>query len=108
MGFALSDITLTSIAFKPLGRIPQCHTGEGEDYSPQLSWSNAPENSESFALVCHDPDAPLLTPQSYGFVHWVLYGIPRPVRELPGRLRGVCSRKKPLWQYWIWWAYAPA
>ena len=83
MGFALSEINLTSNSFKSQGRIPQVHTGEGEDYSPHLAWSNAPENAESFAVVCHDPDAPLIESNGYGFVHWVLYGIPRPVRELP-------------------------
>ena len=83
MGFALSDVSLSSTAFKPHGRIPLCHTGEGDDYSPQLSWNKAPEATESFAIVCHDPDAPLLTSQNYGFVHWVLYGIPGTVRELP-------------------------
>ena len=83
MGFALSEIQLTSNSFKPHSRIPQVHTGEGEDYSTHLAWSNAPENTESFAVVCHDPDAPLLTSHGYGFVHWVLYGIPRPVHELP-------------------------
>lgn len=83
MGFALSEINLRSTAFSPQGRIPKDHTGEGEDYSPQLSWSSVPDNTESFAVVCHDPDAPLITPLGYGFVHWVLYGIPRPVHELP-------------------------
>ena len=83
MGFALSEIKLASNAFKSHGPIPQCHTGEGEDYSPHLAWTNTPDNAESFAVVCHDPDAPLLTPNGYGFVHWILYGIPRPVRELP-------------------------
>jgi len=31
----------------------------------------------------HDPDAPLVKPGTYGFVHWVLYGIPGDVSELP-------------------------
>ena len=32
--------------------------------------------TQSFAVVCHDPDAPLVTPGHYGYVHWVLYNIP--------------------------------
>jgi len=82
MGFALSDMTLTSSAFGNGGPIPTRHTGEGEDVSPAMSWSGAPEGTKSFALICHDPDAPLVRPGTYGFVHWVLYGIPASVREL--------------------------
>ncbi len=83
MGFALSDMKLTSSAFETGGAIPKKHTGEGDDVSPAFSWSGAPDNAKSFALICHDPDAPLVTPGHYGFVHWVLYNIPGSVNELP-------------------------
>ena len=82
MGFAISDMKLTSSAFQDGGAIPTRHTGEGEDVSPALAFSNVPEGTESFALICHDPDAPLVKPGAYGFVHWVLYGIPGDTREL--------------------------
>jgi Raf kinase inhibitor-like YbhB/YbcL family protein len=83
MGFALSDMTLTSPAFAAGGGIPTKYTGDAEDVSPAMAWSNVPDGTKSFALVCHDPDAPLITPGQYGFVHWVLYGIPGSVTELP-------------------------
>ena len=83
MGFALSDMTLTSSAFEDGGPIPTRHTGEGEDVSPALSWNKVPEGTRSFALICHDPDAPLVSPGTYGFVHWVLYGIPGSATGLP-------------------------
>lgn len=77
MGFALSDMILTSASFDAGGRIDTRYTGEGEDVSPELSWGNVPEGTKSFAVICHDPDAPLVTPLgTYGFVHWVLYNIP--------------------------------
>lgn len=82
MGFALSDMQVTSPAFAAGGDIPARHTGEGEDLSPALAWSGAPQGAASFAVICHDPDAPLVTPGRYGFVHWVLYNIPGGVREL--------------------------
>lgn len=83
MGFALSDMTLRSSAFEDGGPIPEKYTGEGDDVSPPLSWSDAPDGTRSFAVICHDPDAPLVSPGTYGFVHWVLYGIPGDVSELP-------------------------
>lgn len=82
MGFALSDMTLSSRAFRDGEAIPRKFTGEGEDLSPALEWKNAPEGTQSFALICHDPDAPLIEPGSYGFAHWVLYNIPGAVTGL--------------------------
>lgn len=82
MGFALSDMQLTSTAFASHGTIPARYSGEGEDVSPPLAWSGAPDGAQSFAVICHDPDAPLVTPGTYGFVHWVLY-------DLPGSITGL-------------------
>ncbi len=83
MGFALSDMQLSSSAFGNNGAIPSKHTGEGEDVSPALAWSGAPDGTAAFAVVCHDPDAPLVSPNgTYGFVHWVLYNIPGDVTSL--------------------------
>ena len=82
MGFALSNMQLESSAFNHGGDIPQQYTGEGVDISPQLSWTEAPETTKSFALICHDPDAPLISPGSYGYVHWVLYNIHSNIHSL--------------------------
>lgn len=76
MPFALSDMQLTTSAFENRGTIPRRYTGEGEDVSPELAWHGAPDGARSFAVLCHDPDAPLVTPGTYGFVHWVLYNLP--------------------------------
>ena len=83
MGFAISKMQLTSTAFKEGGAIPKRHTGEGEDVSPALSWTTPPDGTRAFALICHDPDAPLIKAGQYGYVHWVLYNIPGSVDELP-------------------------
>jgi hypothetical protein len=82
MKFAPSTMELRSPAFEPGGRIPAKHTGEGADVSPALAWSDAPAGTRGFALICHDPDAPVLSGGSYGFVHWVLYNIPASVSRI--------------------------
>ena len=68
----VADLKLKSPAFDGHGRIPEKHTGDGEDVSPPLEWTGVPEGTKAFAIVCHDPDAPLVD----GFTHWVAYGIP--------------------------------
>lgn len=82
MGFALSDMQLSSSAFDNHGRIPARHTGEGEDVSPPLAWSGAPQGTRSFAVLCHDPDAPLVKAGTYGYVHWVVYNLPASTNAL--------------------------
>lgn len=83
MGFAISDMQLTSPGFENRGQIPQKYTGYGEDVSPPLEWTKVPEGTRSFAIICHDPDAPLVEPGTYGFVHWVLYNIAGDVSAIP-------------------------
>lgn len=78
-GFHLGELTLTSPAFTHGSRIPDRHTCNGEDFSPELAWANVPDGAQELALVCHDPDAPLTD----GFTHWVLYGIPTDTTGIP-------------------------
>jgi Raf kinase inhibitor-like YbhB/YbcL family protein len=74
-----SDFQLQSSAFAEGKPIPKVHTGEGQDVSPPLAWSGAPQGTKEFALICDDPDAPRDEP----WVHWVIYKIPADARELP-------------------------
>jgi len=77
--FNVQDLAIRSSAFEPHGRIPERHSGDGDDVAPALEWTGVPAGSESFAVVVHDPDAPLVD----GFVHWVAYGIPGDATGLP-------------------------
>ena len=94
MGFALSDIQLSSSAFKQGEAIPAKHTGEAEDLSPALCWKNAPEGTKAFAVICHDPDAPLVSANgTYGYVHWVLYNLPADCSSLEeGTSKGTAGK----------------
>ena len=80
---AADPFTLTSATFKdgtmmpkkvankinPANPNPNC---VGENVSPQLSWSGAPDGTKSFALTMVDPEGRL----GLGVFHWVAYGIP--------------------------------
>ncbi len=55
----------------------------GEEKSPPLAWTGAPEGTQSFVLISDDPDAVeydpgVLSPR----VHWLIWNIPTDVTEL--------------------------
>lgn len=75
----LGDISISSPAFDHGGKIPDKHTANGDDVSPELRFANVPDGTQQLAVICHDPDAPL----TYGFTHWVVYGIPAGTDSIP-------------------------
>ena len=62
---------IKSSAFENNGMIPKLFTCDSSDISPPLMWDSIPDGTQSLALVCDDPDAPMGT-----WVHWVVYNIP--------------------------------
>ena len=58
--------------------IPVKYTCDGEDVSPPLLFLDPPEETQSFALLVDDPDAPAGV-----FTHWIIYDIPASFEGLP-------------------------
>jgi Raf kinase inhibitor-like YbhB/YbcL family protein len=69
-------LTLESSAFRANAEIPRKYTCEGNDVSPPLAWSGAPDGAKSFALIIDDPDAPDPKAPKTVWVHWVVYNLP--------------------------------
>ncbi|NOY52301.1 MAG: YbhB/YbcL family Raf kinase inhibitor-like protein [Deltaproteobacteria bacterium] len=69
---------ITSPVFQQEKMIPPRYTCDGENISPVLSWRSPPPGTESYALICEDPDAP-----AGMWVHWVVYNIPAKSRGFP-------------------------
>ncbi|MBI5630225.1 MAG: YbhB/YbcL family Raf kinase inhibitor-like protein [Elusimicrobia bacterium] len=69
---------MKSPAFAQNSKIPRKLTCDGEDLSPQLSWTGVPQAAKSLAIIMDDPDAPAGL-----WVHWVLYDLPASLPGLP-------------------------
>jgi Raf kinase inhibitor-like YbhB/YbcL family protein len=78
---AAAAFSLSSPAFANDANIPSKFTCDAgmQNPSPALAWTDAPAGTKSFALIMHDPDAPL----AGGFTHWVLFDIPASTASLP-------------------------
>jgi Raf kinase inhibitor-like YbhB/YbcL family protein len=95
---AASYFTLSSTSLTDGARIPfrfgaddqkrPCKPGSteicpcpGQNVSPQLAWSNAPEGTKSFAILMYDIDGLA----GAGVSHWVAYNIAPTTHELKER-----------------------
>ncbi len=70
-GGKMMEITIKSKAFDHGGMIPKKYTCDGINVSPPLTWDPVPEGTETLALICDDPDAPVGI-----WVHWVIFNLP--------------------------------
>lgn len=74
-------MTLTTAAWPDGGRMPAKYTQMGEEASPALSWSAAPDGTASFVLIAHDLDAPIGSGAD-DLLHWMLWNIPAATTSL--------------------------
>jgi Raf kinase inhibitor-like YbhB/YbcL family protein len=71
------SLSISTPSFSGGGDIPKKFTCDGADVSPQLSWTEPPAGTKSFALLVDDPDAPAGT-----WNHWTMWNIPASARGL--------------------------
>ncbi|MBX9693793.1 MAG: YbhB/YbcL family Raf kinase inhibitor-like protein [Cyanobacteria bacterium] len=72
-----AQLSVKSTAFTEGSIIPNKFTGDGQDVSPPLTWSDPPASAKSIALTVEDPDAPAGT-----WFHWIIFNIPPSERQL--------------------------
>jgi Raf kinase inhibitor-like YbhB/YbcL family protein len=71
-------VELSSSSFEDGQEIPRRHGKRGENVSPELSWSDPPPETQSFALAMVDTH-----PDAAGYVHWLVADIDPETAELP-------------------------
>ena len=78
-------------AFEKDGPIPLQYVADGDNASPAIEWSNAPEATKSFVLIADDPDAQKPKP----FTHWLAYDIPASTTKLREGIPGTPVLQEP-------------
>jgi len=96
---------LTTTSFEPGGPIParyafakpdpDQHATLSDNVNPTLEWSEVPDGTRSFALICHDRDAPSVGDDvnqegrevppdlpRVDFFHWVVVDLPADLRSI--------------------------
>ena len=91
---AIQAMTLTSSAWRDGGAIPAKYTQAGDDISPPLPWTGAPDGIVSYALIVHDTDAPIGNGTD-DLLHWMLWNVPPTMTSLHEHVPATSRRHAP-------------
>jgi Raf kinase inhibitor-like YbhB/YbcL family protein len=80
----MANLSVWSRTFHDQGFIPERNSPQGDNTSPDISWSGAPSGTRELVLVVEDPDAPMMNP----FVHWIVHRISPETKSIPAGLPG--------------------
>jgi len=78
-----APIKITIPAFGDGGMIPAkygCSNGTNANISPAIQFSGAPEGTQTYALILHDPDVAI---GGDDVLHWAIFNIPVSATGLP-------------------------
>lgn len=77
----MPELKISSPAFESEAWIPNCHSGFGEDFSPEIQIDGLDAAAVSMAITLDDLGHPIQP----GYNHWVAWNIP-PAKVLPAHL----------------------
>lgn len=77
------ELVVISPAFENGGMIPARYTCRGENVSPAIAWTGAPEGTKSLIVMMEDPDIPTPSLRLFTWTHWIVYNIPPDESSLP-------------------------
>ncbi|MGQ0535394.1 MAG: YbhB/YbcL family Raf kinase inhibitor-like protein [Methanobacteriota archaeon] len=100
-----SAFRLSSAAFTDGEEIPQVHTCDGDNVSPPLRFTGAPNGTASLALIVGDPDAPVPQFPIRNVTHWLVWNITAEAANAtfeegavpPGAVQGNNVAGRPQW-----------
>lgn len=71
------ELRLTSLSFTDGGEFPSDNRGDGDNVSPNLAWTGAPKNTQSFVLIMDSETPGGTKAKAKQKTHWMLYDIPK-------------------------------
>jgi len=77
----LVPLLIESNAFPDGGIVPDKYSFRGGNTQPDFKISNAPAETQSFAIILHDIDVGIGGPDDV--LHWVAFNIPGTTKEIP-------------------------
>jgi Raf kinase inhibitor-like YbhB/YbcL family protein len=80
-GFRLVPLLIESSAFPDGGIVPDKYSFRGGNTQPGFRISNAPPETQSFAIILHDIDVAIGGPDDV--LHWVAFNIPGTATDIP-------------------------
>jgi len=80
-GPGLVPLLIESSAFPDGGVVPDKFSMRGGNVQPDFKISNAPENTQSFAIIFHDIDV-AIGGDTGDVLHWVVWNIPGTTRQI--------------------------
>jgi len=80
-GFRLVPLLIESSAFPDGGIVPDKYSFRGGNTQPDFRISNAPPETQSFAIILHDIDVAIGGPDDV--LHWVAFNIPGTTTDIP-------------------------
>jgi Raf kinase inhibitor-like YbhB/YbcL family protein len=81
-GFRLAPLLIESNAFPDGGVVPDKYSFRGGNTQPYFKISNAPAETQSFAIIFHDIDV-ALGGNTDDVLHWAAWNIPGDTKEIP-------------------------